>query len=130
MPRPGNLERFDVEVSACAASLAPLREALRAWLVRSRVADHVADDLTIATNEAVANAIEHGSRDGSATVRVRATRDGDALRIEVIDSGGGHRPHRDDPHRGRGLAVMRALTDSLVVDPTPGGTTVRLERAL
>lgn len=76
--------------------------------------------------EAVANAVRH-SEAGSCAVSLR--RDGDALRIEVRDSGVGMPA---DPAPGVGLASMRDRTQELggtcTVSSAPGGTvvTVRL----
>ena len=132
MSAPESPERLEFAVPAVATSLAPVRLALRGWLLAAAVPADVVEDLTIATNEAVANAIENGSCDPSATVRVRAVREVDRLAIEVIDSGCPRRQDGDDPRRGRGrgVAVMQALTDSFRIEQSTTGTTVRLERVL
>src|SRR5262249_59440937 len=83
-PVPGE---FGEQVSARLDELRPLRARLRTWLDESFVEPDVADDLAIAINEAVANAIEHGSADESATVSVFARCCDDGVEVEVADRG-------------------------------------------
>lgn len=106
-----------------------IRGELREWLVRSAVPAEVVADVLIATNEAVANAIEHGSLDGNAAIRLRAERVDGRLRIEVVDAGT-TALRVPDPDRGRGMAMMRAVMDVVELRPSPTGTTVRMERTL
>src|SRR5262249_34113252 len=109
--------------------LRPLRSRIRTWLDESFVAPDVAEDLAIAINEAVANAIEHGSTDESATVCVVARCCDDAVEIEVTDPGSG-RLGAADPDRGRGFTIMHALVDDVTFTPSLVGTTVRMRRSL
>jgi anti-sigma regulatory factor (Ser/Thr protein kinase) len=46
----------------------------------------------------------------------------------VRDHGGWRPPREGD--RGRGISLMQALMDTVEVDPTPDGTTVRMQRTL
>jgi len=120
---------FREEVSARLDELRPLRARLRAWLDESFVDPDVADDLAIAINEAVANAIEHGSSDESATVTVIARRDEDGVEVDVADTGS-RRLGIADPDRGRGFTIMHALVDDVTYTPSLVGTTVRMRRSL
>lgn len=106
-----------------------IRGELREWLERSVVPAEVVADVLIATNEAVANAIEHGSLDGNAAIRLRAERVDGRVRIEVVDAGSSA-VGTPDPDRGRGMAMMRAVMDVVELRPSPTGTTVRMERTL
>jgi serine/threonine-protein kinase RsbW len=85
--------------------------------------------IMLALNEAVANAIQHGSpRDGD-EVELRAVSEDGALAIYVTDRGRftPRTAHRDAmPERGRGLAFMDLLMDEVEVSAQPGGTRVRL----
>jgi anti-sigma regulatory factor (Ser/Thr protein kinase) len=120
---------FHEEVSARLDELRPLRARLRAWLDESFVDPDVADDLAIAINEAVANAIEHGSADESATVSVIASCSDDGVEVEVTDTGS-RRLGIADPDRGRGFTIMHALVDDVTFTPSLVGTTVRMRRSL
>jgi anti-sigma regulatory factor (Ser/Thr protein kinase) len=51
--------------------------------------------------------------------------------LQVSDRGDWvERPNGKLPHRGRGLALMKALMDSVELTHDRGGTTVRMERAI
>lgn len=106
-----------------------IRAGLREWLTRSVVPAEIVADILVATHEAVANAIEHGSVDGDAAIRLRAQRVDGRVRIEVVDAGTTV-VGTADPDRGRGMAMMRAVMDVVELRPSPTGTTVRMERVL
>jgi anti-sigma regulatory factor (Ser/Thr protein kinase) len=89
----------------------------------------VADDIAIAINEAVANAIEHGSSDETAVVGITARRSSEGIEVEVSDPGT-QRIGVADPDRGRGFTIMHALMDDVTFTPSLVGTTVRMRRAL
>lgn len=87
----------------------------------------------LAANEAVANAIEHGSSRVADEVVVRALEEDDALAIYVNDHGNfvPRMLHRGAmPERGRGLAFMDLLMDEVEVRPSSSGTEVRLLKRL
>lgn len=89
--------------------------------------------IKLAANEAVANAMEHGSPTTDHEVALLAVEEGGALTIYVRD-GGSFVPrmmHRGAmPERGRGLAFMDLLMDEVEVRPGSGGTEVRLVKRL
>jgi anti-sigma regulatory factor (Ser/Thr protein kinase) len=104
-----------------------------------RLAEQAADDygldedarfrLTLAANEAVANAIEHGSPSDEGTVMVRVCEDGEGVRFEVRDWGtftAGFPDPEGLGDRGRGLPLMAALVDEVDLKPGDEGTLVRL----
>ena len=122
-------DEFQEHISARLDELRPLRARFRAWLDDSFVEPDVADDLAIAINEAVANAIEHGSADASAIVGVSARRTDDGVEIEISDPGTAP-VGVADPDRGRGFTIMHALMDDVTFTPSLVGTTVRMHRAL
>jgi anti-sigma regulatory factor (Ser/Thr protein kinase) len=104
-----------------------------------RLAEEAADDfgldedarfrLTLAANEAVANAIEHGSPSADGTVLLRVCADQDGVRFEVRDWGT-FAMRFPDPEalaqRGRGLPMMAALVDEVDMKPGDDGTLVSL----
>ena len=121
-------DRFQVEFPAVPEALAPMRAVLRRWL-RHVGGDHreIAEIVT-ACGEAATNAVEHAGAGGGAPFEVRGQAERGQVRIAIRDHGVWRAPRAGD--QGRGLALMRALMDSVEVTPTPGGTTVRLERTL
>jgi len=84
----------------------------------------------MAANEAIQNAIEHGHGLTRRSVMVTLSRSDDTVEVTVRDEGS-WRPPRDDT-RGRGLPLMRALMDSVDVEPGEGkrGTVVTMRRVL
>ena len=84
--------------------------------------------LALVLTELVTNAVEHGFADGgSGTVRVVVDRDGDRLRVEVVDDGRGL---PDDPSAGLGTQIVSTLVTneldgSITWQASPqGGTSV------
>jgi len=81
-----------------------------------------------AVNEAVTNAIRHGSPDEAGTIGLRATAVGDRLTLTVCDCGRFVTPvnaGRMADH-GRGMEMMATLVDDFEVVSEPAGTIVRL----
>ena len=108
--------------------------------VRRRVADCVAragldgprsEDFVLAVHEVMCNAIRHGG--GSGLVRVH--RDDGMLRCEVTDHGPGLSqdkipltpPAWESGDSGRGLWLVRQLTDSVKIGGNGHGAVVTLE---
>lgn len=112
-----------------AEELAPLRRDMRTWLNAIGCPDTTAADIVLATSEAAANAIEHGSADHGRGVAVIGRFSGDVLSIVVRDHGR-WRPPGPPSNRGRGLLIMRELMDRVDVEQGEGGTVVRLEVSL
>ncbi|MFD6262175.1 SpoIIE family protein phosphatase [Micromonospora chalcea] len=123
---PGPLE---LDFPAESTRLAEVRSALRGWLDRCGLAPAHAYNVLVAAGEACANAIEHGHRDNpGGRIRLRAAATADNLRLSVTDSGHWReREQAPDPHRGRGLVLMRALMDNISVTPGATGTTVDMQ---
>ncbi len=80
----------------------------------------------VAVGEAVANAIEHAyDRRPNQTFVLRAHYENDACTILVEDNGTWN-DVEPLTSRGRGIAMMRELCDTLDIDRTPSGTRVAL----
>ncbi len=82
-----------------------------------------------AVNEAVSNAIEHGSPSPEGTIHVRFAEEGDALVFCVKDYGEfSPQPKMDESpsNRGRGLALMASMVEELGLCRDSTGTLVRL----
>ncbi|MFI5495964.1 SpoIIE family protein phosphatase [Actinoplanes sp. NPDC051859] len=123
---PGPLE---LDFPAEATRLAPVRSALRGWLRRCGVDTTTAQNVLVAAGEACANAIEHGHRHTpGGRVRLRAAATAAHLHLTITDSGRWKAPQpAADPHRGRGLTLMRALMSEVTVTTGATGTVVGLQ---
>lgn len=123
------------------ATLHDVRLAVQRWLTEAGADD--VDDVVLAVNEAVANAIEHARvprRDptGPEPAAGAAHVDGIVLTAEVIDTRfrlrvvdqGTWRPNEADDRRGRGLSIVRAVMDTVDLAHGEGPTTVVMERRL
>ena len=114
------------------SDLAGLRQRVTEAALRVGLSSHRAATFTVAVNEIVINAVEHGGGAAHVTLELRAG----CLVVEVHDDGVVHRritaptvtPPTDQPH-GRGLWLARQLSDELVIDTGAAGTKVRLSAA-
>ncbi|MBF6257346.1 SpoIIE family protein phosphatase [Nocardia farcinica] len=128
-----------LRVPAEATRLSALRRTLQAWFSAAAVPHDLAADLVAAANEACSNSIEHAYRAAAHSgemvdlaARIELDPDGDTERlvIEVVDTGT-WQPRSPDPgYRGRGLDMMRALTEELDIDHSGPGTRVRMSVTL
>jgi PAS domain S-box-containing protein len=121
-------ERLELEVLGDEPSLRAFRGTLRRWLAAADAAPEELHDITMAANEAIQNAIEHGHALTRRAVDVALDRSDGTIEVVVRDHGAWRAPR--DSERGRGLPLMRALMDTVSVDPGAHGTTVTLRRAL
>ncbi|MFC9895693.1 SpoIIE family protein phosphatase [Nocardia sp. NPDC127579] len=122
-----------LEVPAHPDQLAGLRRRLKAWLATAAVPHDLASDLVAAANEACSNSIEHAYLSGeSAEDQVMLTAECDTERVSILVSDTGRwKPRSADPgNRGRGIDMMRALTEELELDHTAPGTRVRMSITL
>jgi serine phosphatase RsbU (regulator of sigma subunit)/anti-sigma regulatory factor (Ser/Thr protein kinase) len=113
---------------AQADSLANLRHLLRRWLRHHGASDDETYDITVACQEACANAVEHAYAPGEEAFEVEAVARGREIEIAIRDRGTWRRAR--GTHRGRGLPMMEALMDSVHVQHTADGTVVVLRRTL
>lgn len=126
----------ELVVDACPQSPAAARRHAAAWLAELDWPAAQAADVVLALNEAVTNAIEHGSRPDrpgqvvqvvQVVMAVEPIGTCRRLRIRVRDHGTWQPPPADPGHRGHGLILMRALMDELqFAQPPSGGTEVTL----
>ncbi|MGQ4616006.1 ATP-binding protein [Nocardia sp. R7R-8] len=127
VPLPDAVTPLELDFPAEAVQLAIVRHALREWLARCGMAAAPAYDVLLAVGEACTNAVEHGHRGDGGLVRLRASIEGDELRVTVSDSGRWKHP---DPHadslRGRGMPLIRALIPEVTVTTGDTGTVVDL----
>ena len=115
-------------VRAVPEELAEVRQTLRRWLSGHGASDREVAAMTLACQEACANAVEHAYGLPDATFELVGHLAGDHVELLVRDHGR-WRPPRGE-HRGRGLTIMRSLMHEVDVMAADGGTTVRLAHRL
>jgi anti-sigma regulatory factor (Ser/Thr protein kinase) len=121
-------DRFSVELPTQPEALASMRSLLRRWLRHAEGSDQEIAEITTACGEAATNAIEHAGASGGAPFELDGRLEGRDVDIIVRDYGAWRAPRDGD--QGRGISLMRALMDSVEVEPGPEGTIVRLRRQL
>lgn len=127
-PKPMHLD-----MRALPESLAIIRQELTEWLRIANLGHAKVSDIVLAVAEAATNAIEHAYRGmtaGRVTVDVRAA--GRDVLITISDSGSWQPPAPDSGRRGRGIRLIRALTDEAEISSDTSGTvvTMRVRSAL
>ena len=111
------------------AALAPIRRALEAWLAEQTIDPTDGWQIVGACHEACANAAEHAYPPlERGSIEVKARREGARVVVSVRDRGR-WRPPRGSVRR-RGLTLMNYFMDSVDVERSEQGTTVRMERRL
>jgi anti-sigma regulatory factor (Ser/Thr protein kinase) len=121
------LAHLDVRLPAELASAALARTALRRFLAATPLGERRSFDAIVAAGEAVANAIEHAyDRRPNQSFVLRARYEEQTCTILVEDAGTWNEIEPLST-RGRGIAMMRELCDTLAIDRTPSGTSVALE---
>ena len=133
-PCPDDGDRFaDHGVAADARNAGRVRDEFAGWL-RARVDrdDGRFSDVVLAVNEALANAAEFAylQQHGMGLIDVEAVRDRTAatLTVTITDQGCWREPDpaKQGRVRGRGIPLMRALSDDVTIDTSALGTTVCL----
>ncbi|MGP4056234.1 ATP-binding protein [Mycobacterium sp. 4D054] len=130
-----NAERFErFGLDADAGAVARVRQEFSEWLRQFFALDDVrTSDVVLAINEALANAAEFAyvQAEQPGTIDIRASHDPQAQTLMVcIEDRGIWRKRQTEPAprtRGRGIPLMETLSDCATIEPSAGGTTVRLE---
>ena len=89
-------------------------------------------ELTLATTEAFANAVEHGSPCDPRGIQLRMELAGGCLYMEIADCGHfeSTQTRKPEGYGGRGITIISALMDHLEVVPASGTTRVRFQKRL
>ena len=101
---------------------------MRRWLEHIRADRQATADLLTAVGEACANAVEHAYGPAGGTVSICLEYQAPDV-IAVITDTGRWRAARGS-FRGRGITLMRALSDEVTIDRTDTGTRVRIRRTI
>ena len=116
-----------IEKTAAAGQLSDIRHRVAAWLRGAAIPEGTIADIVLAVNEAAANSIEHAYRGHKpAKVRVEGENDGARVHVRIVDKGSWKPAPADPGVRGRGLLLIRAVSDWLEMECTPSGTTVNM----
>ncbi|MGH2716650.1 MAG: ATP-binding SpoIIE family protein phosphatase, partial [Thermoleophilaceae bacterium] len=128
---PAETEPLHLEVSTDPTRLRDVRRHLAGWLRHGGASEEDVEIAQMACHEACSNAIEHGYGFGEGSFTIDGRMENGKVVLEVSDHGTWiERPEGGLPHRGRGLALMKALMDAVQLSHDGGGTTVRLERGV
>jgi signal transduction histidine kinase/serine phosphatase RsbU (regulator of sigma subunit)/anti-sigma regulatory factor (Ser/Thr protein kinase) len=120
-----SLEHVDLTIPALPQEAPRARRALRRFLHGSALTAQRAEELLIASGEAIGNAIEHAYRDSEGDVRVTAWRNSGDITINIRDFGTWHE-REPGPNRGFGLPLTHAFSDDVTITKTALGTHVRI----
>jgi PAS domain S-box-containing protein len=120
-----------IEIDAIPARLSDVRHQLTAWLRGAGVPEMQAADIVLVVNEACSNSAEHAYRGlDPGPMRVEGAVDDQHIHIRVADSGSWKTPPADPGTRGRGLLLMRTLSEEVDLEGTAHGTTVGMRFAV
>jgi serine phosphatase RsbU (regulator of sigma subunit)/anti-sigma regulatory factor (Ser/Thr protein kinase) len=122
-------DSLTAQLPADVESIPLMRRMLGRWLDEAGATAAEAEDLALAASEACANAIEHAYGPAPGTLEVSASMSPDGDAMVTIRDFGSWRPPRGQ-NRGRGLMLMRGLTDSVELIQRDEGTVVQLSRRL
>jgi anti-sigma regulatory factor (Ser/Thr protein kinase) len=119
---------YQLEIKADLAQLALVRDFISKAAKNCFFSHRDIFDITLATNEAVANAIEHGSARADSIVKVSYRCVKGNFIVKVKDTGRFSKVinMNNNGYRGRGIMLMLALMDRVAFDETPQGTEVYL----
>jgi anti-sigma regulatory factor (Ser/Thr protein kinase) len=128
-PGPAPTGRLRLRHPAELRELREIRRAVERWAHEQGLTDDELIDVQLAIGEAVSNGIEHGYRDcppGPVEVDLEL-RPRDAhrlLSVRVFDHGRWRPAPARPGHRGRGLAMIRSLSEDMCVTSDSQGTAV------
>ncbi|MFN2533905.1 MAG: SpoIIE family protein phosphatase, partial [Pseudonocardiaceae bacterium] len=113
---------------ALATELAGIRRQVRTWSAQAGLPEDLASDLVHCINEAAENCVEHAYPDRPGDLELELSYiSGRQITARVSDFGRWRPPPADKGYRGRGLDLIHKLSEHADINPTPGGTTVRLQ---
>jgi anti-sigma regulatory factor (Ser/Thr protein kinase) len=121
-------DRLVTSWPADAAVLNDMRHMLQRWLEKWGATEDEVYDITVAVQEACANAIEHAYAPGSAAFDLEVAFEDGTVTATIRDRGRWREPR--GTNRGRGLQIMDAVMSSVDVERTETGNVVTLWRHL
>jgi CRP-like cAMP-binding protein/anti-sigma regulatory factor (Ser/Thr protein kinase) len=122
--------RLNLRLAPRPAQAFLLRAHLRLWLTARQATESDVADILLAAHEAFSNALLHAHHPRSIAVSVDASWNDGLVEIAVRDHGRWREGNGSAGGAGVGLQLMHALMDSVELETTKKGTTVRLRRAV
>ncbi len=116
-----------IDEDATPQRLSEVRHRLAAWLDTNGIVAPLADDIVLVVNEACSNCVEHAYRGRpSGHMHISAGLHDNSIRVSVADFGSWKAPPDDPGTRGRGLLLIRMVSDQVELQGTDTGTTVTM----
>ena len=128
-PRTTIVPSLQLRLQARPESALLLRQRLCLWLDEFGANEEEIFDLTLASTEAFANAIEHPRQPHTDVIDVEGSLKSGTITVRVRDFGT-WREQRQRAEGGYGFLLMQQLMATVEVDRQPGGTTVTMQRQL
>jgi anti-sigma regulatory factor (Ser/Thr protein kinase)/putative methionine-R-sulfoxide reductase with GAF domain len=125
LPLEGPLE---ITLPTQAEVLAGMRRTIGRWLAAAGADPDEQFDVTLSASEAAANAIEHAYGGSESTFTVTCDQADHQVTVTIRDRGRWRTAQA--PGGGRGLSIMRKLTDDVEITRGEEGTTVKLTKRL
>jgi anti-sigma regulatory factor (Ser/Thr protein kinase) len=128
-PDPEPADGLRLRLPAELRTLREIRRAVERWADGHGLTEDDLIDVQLAIGEAVSNGIEHGYRDGAAgpvelDLELRQEGPRRLLAVRVVDHGRWRPAPARPGHRGRGLAMIRSLSEDMCVTSDAQGTVV------
>jgi serine/threonine-protein kinase RsbW len=132
-PKPADFfSPFELRLPASGSELSSARDSVADAAVAFGLQPRARYEFVYAVNEAVTNAIKHGSPDRDGMIGLRVDCEGDSIVCSVSDCGPWVSAQTDSSldsgEGGRGLVLMSALTDEVELSVEPQATVVRLRK--
>jgi anti-sigma regulatory factor (Ser/Thr protein kinase) len=128
-PHPPTAPSLQLRLQSQPESALLLRQRLYLWLDELGAKDEEIFDISLASMEAFANAIEHPDQPTTDLIEIDGSIDDGMVAITVRDSGS-WRQQRERAEGGYGFPLMRELMGRVEVDSQPSGTVIRMQRQL
>jgi len=104
-----------------------IRRELAGWLAPLALSADEMDGIVLAVDEAAANAVCHAYGQGeSGVVELTLWTEDTTLCIEVVDHGSWRPPAEEPATGGRGISLMNAMTDAMLIHFDDRGSRVLL----
>lgn len=123
----GRVEFVHRSYPADPAQLTLIRRQLSRWLRPLELSEDAVAGVVLAVDEAAANAVRHAYGEGAAgTVELTLWTEGSTLCVEVADHGRWRHPGGDPDGGGRGIELMSAMSDAVLIHYDQRGSRVLL----